>query len=67
VPEDLPADALAKVIVHAGFGWGIFSGRLPTTNNANRKWTTSMKSASGTVMQTASARQKNKHILLGYF
>lgn len=32
---DLPADALAKVIVHAGFGWGIFSGSL---YNGNRNY-----------------------------
>jgi hypothetical protein len=30
---DLPADALAKVIVHAGFGWGIFSGSLYNGNS----------------------------------
>ena len=29
---DLPADALAKVIVHAGLGWGIFSGSLYNGN-----------------------------------
>ena len=25
---DLPSDALNKLVVHAGFGWGIFSGTI---------------------------------------
>ncbi|MBA4143354.1 MAG: hypothetical protein H0X43_10225 [Nitrosospira sp.] len=30
---ELPADALDKLIVHAGFGWGIFSGSLYNGNS----------------------------------
>jgi hypothetical protein len=30
---NLPPDALAKLVVHAGFGWGIFSGTLYNGNN----------------------------------
>ena len=33
VNADLPTDALDKLIVHAGFGWGIFSGTLYNGNN----------------------------------
>jgi hypothetical protein len=29
---DLPPDALNKLIVHAGFGWGIFSGTIYNGN-----------------------------------
>jgi hypothetical protein len=32
---DLPPDALNKLIVHAGFGWGIFSG---TVYNGNKDY-----------------------------
>ena len=30
---NLPPDALAKLVVHAGFGWGIFSGTLYNGNS----------------------------------
>jgi len=30
---DLPPDALEKLVVHAGFGWGIFSGSLYNGNS----------------------------------
>ncbi len=30
---DLPPEALAKMVVHAGFGWGIFSGSLYNGNS----------------------------------
>ncbi len=30
---DLPAGALGKLVIHAGFGWGIFSGTLYNGNN----------------------------------
>jgi hypothetical protein len=33
---DLPSDALKKLVVHAGFGWGIFSG---TIFNGNKDYT----------------------------
>lgn len=33
IEADLPAHALGKLIVHAGFGWGIFSGTLYNGNN----------------------------------
>ena len=29
---DLPSDALNKLVVHAGFGWGIFSGTIYNGN-----------------------------------
>lgn len=30
---DLPPDALGKLIIHAGFGYGIFSGNIYNGNN----------------------------------
>ena len=33
---DLPADAFGKLVTHAGFGWGAFSGSL---YNGNRDYT----------------------------
>jgi hypothetical protein len=52
---DLPSDALNKLVVHAGFGWGIFSG---TIFNGNKDYTVT----SITVLLTPATNSKSELI-----
>jgi hypothetical protein len=52
---DLPSDALNKLVVHAGFGWGIFSG---TIYNGNKDYAL----ARITVLLTPATNSKSEPI-----